>query len=91
TVYLLKNPDHYTSYVFVPFYWHTFVTEACSVYHPQDTATAQPRLVLIKQHGKLVGLSSSFDYTHRPIEHEDYNLYDWIQRFQRVSKRKKKQ
>ncbi|KAE9408394.1 hypothetical protein BT96DRAFT_783288, partial [Gymnopus androsaceus JB14] len=28
SLYLLRNPDYYTSHVFVPFYWHTFVTDA---------------------------------------------------------------
>ena len=26
-MYLLGNPDHYTSHTFVPFYWQTFVTQ----------------------------------------------------------------
>ncbi|KAF8237610.1 hypothetical protein L208DRAFT_1246566, partial [Tricholoma matsutake] len=27
-MYLLGNPDHYTNYLFVPFYWKSFVQEA---------------------------------------------------------------
>ncbi|KAF8873000.1 hypothetical protein BD779DRAFT_1392230, partial [Infundibulicybe gibba] len=27
-MYLLDNPDHYTSHKFVPFYWQSFVREA---------------------------------------------------------------
>ena len=28
SMYLLENPDHYTSHEFVSFYWRTFVREA---------------------------------------------------------------
>ncbi|KAJ3969040.1 hypothetical protein EV361DRAFT_781840, partial [Lentinula raphanica] len=58
SLYLLQNPDHYTSHVFVPFYWRTF----------------------------LVGLSSTFDYTHRPSAHEHYNLYNWICQYHCIRK-----
>ena len=32
SMYLLGNPDHYTSHEFVSFYWRSFVCEACSVF-----------------------------------------------------------
>ncbi|KAH7877451.1 uncharacterized protein C8R40DRAFT_1039807, partial [Lentinula edodes] len=39
-----------------------------------------------------IGLSSTYDYTHRPKQHEVYNLYDWILTFHRIkrSRRAKK-
>ncbi|KAF9066656.1 hypothetical protein BDP27DRAFT_1158215, partial [Rhodocollybia butyracea] len=59
-LYLLQNPDHYTSHSFIPFFLETFC--------------------------KLVGLSSTYDYTHRPEIHSSFYLYDWIWRFTRTSK-----
>ncbi|KAJ3820163.1 hypothetical protein F5880DRAFT_1488490, partial [Lentinula raphanica] len=85
SLYLLQNPDHYTSHDFIPFYWKTFVSKAQSYWLP-DTADNQPKLVLVKRKGKLIGLSSTFDYTHRPLSHDHYNLYDWICEFRRISK-----
>ena len=32
SMYLLRNPNHYTSHEFVSFYWRSFVCEACSVF-----------------------------------------------------------
>ena len=32
SMFLLGNPDHYTSHEFVSFYWRSFVHEACSVF-----------------------------------------------------------
>ncbi|KAJ3754420.1 hypothetical protein EV360DRAFT_10496, partial [Lentinula raphanica] len=66
SLYLLQNPDHYTSHQFVPFYWKSFVSKACSFWLP-DTVENQPKVVLIQRKGKLIGLSSTFDYTHRPL------------------------
>jgi hypothetical protein len=36
-MYLLGNPDHYTNYSFVPFYWKSFVQEARKQWEPQQT------------------------------------------------------
>ncbi|KAJ4463368.1 hypothetical protein C8J55DRAFT_410515, partial [Lentinula edodes] len=66
SLYLLKNPDHYTSHNFVPFYWRTYRWD------------------------KLIGLSSALDYTHRPSQHAEINLYNWICLFYKVAKRKNK-
>ena len=35
-MYLLGNPDHYTNYSFVPFYWQSFVTEAWKDFETSD-------------------------------------------------------
>ncbi|KAJ3841853.1 hypothetical protein F5878DRAFT_502000, partial [Lentinula raphanica] len=69
SLYLLQNPDHYTSHDFVPFYWKPF-----------------PKVVLVKRKGKLIGLSSTFDYTHRPLTHDHYTLYDWVSEYTRIRK-----
>ncbi|KAJ3773253.1 hypothetical protein FB446DRAFT_642002, partial [Lentinula raphanica] len=88
-LYLLQNPDHYTSHDFVPFYWRTFVSKARSDWEP-NTVDEQPKLLLVKRNGKLIGLSSTFDYTHRPSAHDHYNLYDWISQYHRIRKPKQK-
>ncbi|KAF8222664.1 hypothetical protein L208DRAFT_1201281, partial [Tricholoma matsutake] len=46
-MYLLGNPDHYTNYLFVPFYWKSFVQEARKPWELQkisltDGADIQP-------------------------------------------------
>ncbi|KAJ3718487.1 hypothetical protein C8R42DRAFT_585767, partial [Lentinula raphanica] len=87
SLYLLQNPDHYASHEFVPFYWKTFVSEARSYWQP-NTSEDQPKVVLVKRKGKLIGLSSTFDYTHRPLAHDQYTLYDWISEYTRIRKPK---
>ncbi|KAJ3833424.1 hypothetical protein F5878DRAFT_546598, partial [Lentinula raphanica] len=89
SLYLLQNPDHYTSHDFVPFYWKSFVSKARSDWEPNSTED-QPKVVLVKRKGKLIGLSSTFDYTHRPVSHEHYTLYDWISEYTRIRKPNKK-
>ena len=36
SMYLLGNPDHYTNYMFTPFYWKSFVQEARKPWEPQN-------------------------------------------------------
>ncbi|KAJ3872483.1 hypothetical protein F5051DRAFT_290400, partial [Lentinula edodes] len=36
SLYLLNNPDHYTSHHFIPFYWRTYVSTARSVFEEND-------------------------------------------------------
>jgi Helitron helicase-like domain at N-terminus/PIF1-like helicase len=38
-MYLLGNPDHYTNYMFTPFYWKSFVQEARKAWEPQNIPT----------------------------------------------------
>ncbi|KAJ3917036.1 hypothetical protein F5877DRAFT_45411, partial [Lentinula edodes] len=47
------------------------------------------KVVLVKRRGKLIGLSSSYDYTHRPLKLQNYTLYDWVRSFNRISTRSK--
>ena len=35
-MYLLGNPDHYTNFIFVPFYWQSFVAEARKYFETTD-------------------------------------------------------
>ena len=59
-MYLFRNPDHYTSYTFVPFNWQAFVTQ---VRQDFDADEKEVQIIsLIKKKGKIVGLSPVCDY-----------------------------
>ena len=78
-MYLLGNPDHYTSHTFVPFYWQPFVTQV-----RQDFGTNEKevqKITLTKKKGKIVGLSPIHDYIYQSPALEDVCLYDWVQHF----------
>jgi Helitron helicase-like domain at N-terminus/PIF1-like helicase len=87
-MYLLGNPDHYTSHTFVPFYWQSFVTQVRQDFD-EDEQEVQ-KITLIKKKGKIVGLSPVYDYIYRSPDLEDVCLYDWVQRFQRKKVKKPK-
>ncbi|KAJ3757481.1 hypothetical protein EV360DRAFT_95197 [Lentinula raphanica] len=70
---------------FIPFYWNTFVAEARKYWYPNDISEDN-RVLLVKRKNTYIGLSSTYDYTHRPLEHQQYNLYDWISRYTRVKR-----
>jgi hypothetical protein len=80
SMYLLGNPDHYTSHEFVNFYWRSFVREARSVFStPLDEVDNIPeKVVMNKSRGKFVALSNVHDYIYRPKVFGSVNLYDWI-------------
>ena len=80
SMYLLGNPDHYTSHTFINFYWRSFVREARSVFlTPLEEIEDFPdKIVLNKSKGKFVALSKVHDYIYRPSAFRIVNLYDWI-------------
>lgn len=90
SLYLLGNPDHYTGHVFVNFYWKNFVHHVESVWLPSTESIESTRIVLNKNKGKYVGLSSVQDYMYRPHIYREMCLYDWIKHSAK-SKRSKKQ
>jgi hypothetical protein len=83
-MYLLKNPDHYTSHKFAVFYWQSYVREAQSVWQSTSDNECSDKVVLLKCHGRVVGLSPVYDYIYRPHKLEAMCLYDWIRRCHRV-------
>jgi hypothetical protein len=83
SMYLLRNPDHYTNYKFAPFYWQAYVKEARKVWHPKDSSDHPDKVTLIKRRGQIIGLSLVLDYTYRPLELSHMSLYDWIRRCKR--------
>ena len=77
SMYLLGNPDHYTSHTFVPFYWQNFVSEVRRAFDDQEQKTTQ-KVTLIRRRGCIVGLSPVHDYMYQPQHLQDVNLYEWI-------------
>ena len=80
SMYLLGNPDHYTSHTFINFYWRSFVREARSVFQTplEEIEDFPEKIVLNKSKGKFVALSKVHDYIYRPSAFGTVNLYDWI-------------
>ncbi|KAH7903670.1 hypothetical protein BJ138DRAFT_972909, partial [Hygrophoropsis aurantiaca] len=86
SLYLLGNPDHYTSHSFVPFYWKSFVYEARHCFIKEYTdGKDEGNLVLKRVADSVVGTSPVFDYIYRPLAFDGMCLYDWI----RLSEKKR--
>ena len=85
-LYLLGNPDHYTSHKFPTFYWKNYVREALKPWRSQeDLETILPEKVVVqKSQNEYIGFSSVHDYMYRPKAYEDKTLYEWIQMASRV-------
>jgi hypothetical protein len=94
-LYLLGNPDHYTSHRFVPFYWFSYVQEVRKAWDEDLSGEPPQKIGMLKRNGKIVRLSYVHDYIHRPKELNDMSLYDWISTCKReklqVTAKKKKQ
>ncbi|KAF7980320.1 hypothetical protein HWV62_39124 [Athelia sp. TMB] len=83
-MYLLENPDHYTSHEFRPCYWKHYVREARRVWEDQRVEADEDvealdeddkKVVLGKQGGEYIGLSRVDDYVMRPEVYQDVPLY----------------
>ena len=87
-MYLLNNPDHYTSHEFKTFFWMSYVQEAWKVWvtDPNDRLY-QEKVQLLKCKEGVVGFSPVDDYIYRPCELEKMSLYDWISRCSRWKKK----
>jgi len=91
-LYLLGNPDHYTSHKFVPVYWKSYVREATNAWklpEDMDIDGVVEKLVLTKSKGEYVGYTAVHDYIYRPEVHSDKTLYEWVQMSKRVRKSSK--
>jgi len=89
SMYLLKNPDHYTNHQFKTFYWPNYVRAARHAWNPDSKECEEDQLVLLKIKGKIIGHTSIQDYVFRPVEYSQISLYDWI-RLSQVEKCPKK-
>ncbi|KAF7976392.1 hypothetical protein HWV62_6777 [Athelia sp. TMB] len=89
-MYLLGHDDHYTNREFRPCYWRSYVAEARKVWDGAQTdadngveggeedVNSDEKVILGKHEGRYVGLSRVDDYTLRPKEYSNVNLYTWI-------------
>ncbi|KAJ7163699.1 hypothetical protein C8R46DRAFT_901899, partial [Mycena filopes] len=97
SMYVLGNPDHYSSHKFVNFWWRTYVTFIKRHWaelegNPMDNDDENPheeRITIKNQNGTFVALSPVDDYRYRPIAYESVNLYEWIQCSDKKSRNKK--
>ena len=80
-LYLLGNPDHYTSHKFTVVYWKNYVGEVLSSWRSENDMQdiAPEKLVLQKSNGKYVGFTAVHDYIYRPQVFENKSLYEWVQ------------
>ncbi|THU83412.1 hypothetical protein K435DRAFT_611202, partial [Dendrothele bispora CBS 962.96] len=92
-MYLLDQPDHYTSHKFVPFHWKSYITEVQNGWENDQTElqTSDYKVMLIRKNGRIFGLSKVYDYIYRPSDLENMSLYNWITLCERVSISKKYQ
>ena len=88
SLYLLGNPDHYTSHKFVTVYWKNYVREVMNVwkldYNEENNSEIPEKILLQKKNNMYVGVSSVCDYIYRPKNFENTTLYEWIQMAKRV-------
>lgn len=83
-MYLLKNPDHYTSHNFVGFYWKSFVNEAMRTASSQTSVMDEiPEKTVVITQG-MKASSPINDYVYRPFKYSNFTLYDWIQQSQKT-------
>jgi hypothetical protein len=98
-MYLLGNPDHYTNYLFIPFYWQSYVREASRVWAreasnsdhvgtdletiPDLNADPPEKVTIFKCNGRVIGLSPVQDYVFCPASLHSVCLYDWIATYKR--------
>ncbi|KAH6888300.1 hypothetical protein BKA70DRAFT_1121558, partial [Coprinopsis sp. MPI-PUGE-AT-0042] len=81
-MYLLGNPDHYTSHDFVPFWWRSYVSEVNRQYSANTPPTENSTMdvvILGKEGGEIVAKSVVDDYIFRPLCFEGMSLLKWVQ------------
>ncbi|KAF8229841.1 hypothetical protein L208DRAFT_1284617, partial [Tricholoma matsutake] len=90
-LYLLDNPDHYTSHAFVPFYWQSFVLKAWATCNtPSEQPSQHPTDDMPEKQNGIVLFSPVDDYLLCAPELEKVCLYDWVSCCQCVKARSKK-
>ena len=93
SLYLLGNPDHYTSHTYVTFAWRPYV-QFIRKYWLQDVPEAEnfeekddeERIPIGRLDGKFVPTSGVDDYRYRPGIYNNVTLFEWIQCSERIKK-----
>ncbi|KAH7904613.1 hypothetical protein BJ138DRAFT_1138502 [Hygrophoropsis aurantiaca] len=79
SLYLLGNPDHYTSHSFNTFYWKGYVSEVRRCFITDHGEKEDEDSIVLKRIAdSVVGTSPVFDYIYRPDSFESMSLYDWV-------------
>jgi hypothetical protein len=89
-MYLLGNPDHYTSHKFIDFYWKNYVHEAEIAWNTSLKHENNANVVIQRSKEQYIGLSNVYDYIYRPSFYKNMDLFNWI-RLSKKSKRTSKQ
>lgn len=87
--YLLGHNDHYTSHIFKPFYWRSFVNQVKQDWIDDNinspTVPVQtPKTPIQKNQNKYITVSVVQDYMYRPPKYSDMCLYDWFVKYKKT-------
>ncbi|KAJ7845653.1 hypothetical protein B0H13DRAFT_1647239, partial [Mycena leptocephala] len=93
-MYILGNPDHYKSHVFVNFPWRSYVTFIKNGWKVKmgmtdDQELFDDTLIVRNDNGTYVASSRVDDYRYRPLAYENVTLYEWIQCSEKKARNKK--
>lgn len=80
-MYLLGNPDHYTSHRFRPFFWRMYYN---SIHQYWTGLDIEEKVMVVRKKGHIVGISESQNYVFRADELSHLKLYDFMLLCQRV-------
>ena len=100
-MYLLGNPDHYTSHRFRVCYWKGYMYEVIKAWpdSPAIGEEGQSKVMLgikssktglAQSSNQIVAISPIMDYVYRPPQFEHMSLYDWICRSDKKKMPKRK-
>ncbi|KAI5885607.1 uncharacterized protein SCHCODRAFT_02467380, partial [Schizophyllum commune H4-8] len=84
-MYLLGNPDHYTSHRFKPFFWHTYFRQIKMYWQKNSEGYGEESVLLVKKKGAIIGVSEAQNYTYRADALEAFNLYSFMLNCERIS------
>lgn len=78
SMYLLGNPDHYTSHKFVKFYWRNYVNYVTKASGIEVEDHSEMYVTIVNSANGLIPTSPVYDYMFRPRKYELMPLYDWV-------------
>ncbi|KAJ7717721.1 hypothetical protein B0H16DRAFT_1337936, partial [Mycena metata] len=84
SMYVLGDPDHYSSHLFVPFAWRSYSLFVRKFWHTEDVADTEGEVLdekveITASDGNIFASSAVDDYRFRPLVFEHMSLYEWVQ------------